>query len=76
MIILSSKNLNVKICKFQLVLCGLFADGLCEDSGEVDSIIGGAVAAKGQFPYMVRIKNNYIFVFSRMLTKLAHLGLL
>ena len=48
-------------CEFQLILCGLFADGLCEDSDEIDQIIGGAIAAKGQFPYMVRIKE---FTFS------------
>lgn len=56
---------KIRYFKFQLVLCGLFAGGWCEDSGEVDSIIGGAIAAKGQFPYMVKIEKLH-FVFSRI----------
>ncbi|XP_046641274.1 cathepsin G-like [Daphnia pulicaria] len=46
------------ILLLSLVLCGLFAHGLCEDSDETDSIIGGAVARKGQFPYMVYFRNQ------------------
>ncbi|XP_057376737.1 chymotrypsin-2-like [Daphnia carinata] len=41
-----------------LVVCSLFLSGMCEEDDENDQIIGGTLAPKGQYPYMVFFRNS------------------
>lgn len=54
-----------------LALCGLFLTGMCsEEDDEIDQIIGGAYAGKGQYPYMVYFMGptNKLFCSGTLIT--------